>query len=40
MNYVKSIVSKGLLKEDEEIIDGFIYCKNLQNSKNVFFRRV
>ena len=34
--YVKSIVSKGLLKEDEEIIDGFIYCKNCKTARMCF----
>lgn len=32
-DYVKNIVSNGLLKEDEEIIDGFIYCKNCKTAR-------
>ena len=35
-DYVKNIVSKGLLKEDEEIIDGFIYCKNCKTARMCF----
>lgn len=35
-DYVKNIVSKGLLKEDEEIIDGFIYCKKCKTARMCF----
>ena len=35
-DYVKNIISKGLLKEDEEIIDGFIYCKNCKTARMCF----